>query len=156
MKHVSTTYVQMQPDLSAPGIDIIASWSRLSSPTEYPNDTRKVQYNIISAHPWRAHTWAGPPPTSSHSTMTGHPRWSCQLSSPLVRYNKLSSMIDPLSCIELVGNARPCTRSERILLILVWTRWTWYEYGYAYMYHAFGGIYVHYIKPGYTHVIISN
>ncbi|XP_021309014.1 subtilisin-like protease SBT4.3 [Sorghum bicolor] len=38
----------LKPDLSAPGIDIIASWSLLSSPTGIANDTRKVQYNIIS------------------------------------------------------------------------------------------------------------
>ncbi|CAD6226386.1 unnamed protein product [Miscanthus lutarioriparius] len=38
----------LKPDLSAPGVDIIASWSLLSSPSGYPNDTRKVQYNIIS------------------------------------------------------------------------------------------------------------
>ncbi|KAJ1288120.1 hypothetical protein BS78_02G065400 [Paspalum vaginatum] len=38
----------LKPDLSAPGIDIIASWSMLSSPSGVPNDTRRVQYNIIS------------------------------------------------------------------------------------------------------------
>jgi subtilisin family serine protease len=38
----------MQPDLSAPGIDIIASWSLLSSRTGNANDTGKAQYNIIS------------------------------------------------------------------------------------------------------------
>ncbi|RLN36221.1 cucumisin-like [Panicum miliaceum] len=38
----------LKPDLSAPGIDIIAAWSMLSSPTGNPNDNRKVQYNIIS------------------------------------------------------------------------------------------------------------
>ncbi|CAN6203288.1 unnamed protein product [Urochloa humidicola] len=38
----------LKPDLSAPGIDIIASWSMLASPTGNPNDPRRVQYNIIS------------------------------------------------------------------------------------------------------------
>ncbi|PUZ68800.1 hypothetical protein GQ55_2G057600 [Panicum hallii var. hallii] len=38
----------LKPDLSAPGIDIIAAWSMLSSPTGNPSDNRKVQYNIIS------------------------------------------------------------------------------------------------------------
>lgn len=36
----------MQPDLSAPGIDIIAAWSPLSSPTGNPNDKRRITYNI--------------------------------------------------------------------------------------------------------------
>ncbi|KAG0542018.1 hypothetical protein BDA96_02G066700 [Sorghum bicolor] len=34
--------------LRRPVVDIIASWSPLSSPSTNPNDTRKVQYNIIS------------------------------------------------------------------------------------------------------------
>ncbi|CAM0144691.1 unnamed protein product [Urochloa decumbens] len=38
----------LKPDISAPGVDIIASWSMLSSPTGNPNDNRKVLYNIIS------------------------------------------------------------------------------------------------------------
>ncbi|CAN6180705.1 unnamed protein product [Urochloa humidicola] len=38
----------LKPDLSAPGIDIIASWSMLNSPTGNLNDHRRVQYNIIS------------------------------------------------------------------------------------------------------------
>ena len=38
----------MQPDLSAPGIDIIAAWSPVASPSEVPGDKRKVLYNIDS------------------------------------------------------------------------------------------------------------
>jgi subtilisin family serine protease len=38
----------VQPDLSAPGIDIIASWTMLTSPTGNTNDNRRVMYNIIS------------------------------------------------------------------------------------------------------------
>ncbi|WVZ62256.1 hypothetical protein U9M48_012022 [Paspalum notatum var. saurae] len=38
----------LKPDLSAPGVDIIASWSPLSPPSGNPNDTRKALYNIIS------------------------------------------------------------------------------------------------------------
>ncbi|WVZ62257.1 hypothetical protein U9M48_012023 [Paspalum notatum var. saurae] len=38
----------LKPDLSAPGIDIIASWSPLASPSDVPEDKRKVLYNIIS------------------------------------------------------------------------------------------------------------
>jgi len=38
----------LQPDLSAPGIDIIAAWSPVASPSEVPGDKRKVLYNIYS------------------------------------------------------------------------------------------------------------
>ncbi|CAN6180709.1 unnamed protein product [Urochloa humidicola] len=36
----------LKPDLSAPGIDIIASWSMLAPPSDDPNDKRRVQYSI--------------------------------------------------------------------------------------------------------------
>lgn len=38
----------MQPDLTAPGVDIIASWSPMASPTGYEEDKRSVNFNIIS------------------------------------------------------------------------------------------------------------
>jgi subtilisin family serine protease len=40
--------VDFQPDVTAPGVNIMAAWSPLSSPTGLPFDTRAVQYNIIS------------------------------------------------------------------------------------------------------------
>ncbi|CAL5078899.1 unnamed protein product [Urochloa decumbens] len=36
----------LKPDLSAPGVDIIASWSMLAPPSDDPNDKRRVQYSI--------------------------------------------------------------------------------------------------------------
>ena len=38
----------MQPDLTAPGVDIIAAWSESTTVTEDEDDTRVVPYNIIS------------------------------------------------------------------------------------------------------------
>jgi len=38
----------LKPDLAAPGIDIIAAWTLLSSPTGEPEDNRRVLYNIES------------------------------------------------------------------------------------------------------------
>ncbi|CAI9091583.1 OLC1v1026650C1 [Oldenlandia corymbosa var. corymbosa] len=38
----------LKPDLSAPGVDILAAWSELGPPTEIDGDNRVVPYNIIS------------------------------------------------------------------------------------------------------------
>ena len=38
----------MQPDLTAPGVDILAAWTEASSVTGKEGDTRVVPYNIIS------------------------------------------------------------------------------------------------------------
>ncbi|XP_073290832.1 cucumisin-like [Primulina huaijiensis] len=38
----------MKPDLSAPGVDILAAWSEATTVTGLPEDTRVVPYNIIS------------------------------------------------------------------------------------------------------------
>ncbi|XP_058745582.1 subtilisin-like protease SBT4.3 [Vicia villosa] len=38
----------MKPDISAPGVDILAAFSPLASPSENFDDTRKVNYSIVS------------------------------------------------------------------------------------------------------------
>ncbi|KAM0891491.1 hypothetical protein ACQ4PT_026387 [Festuca glaucescens] len=38
----------LKPDVTAPGVDILAAWTGANSPTELDVDTRRVQYNIIS------------------------------------------------------------------------------------------------------------
>ncbi|KAK2982517.1 hypothetical protein RJ640_012762 [Escallonia rubra] len=38
----------LKPDITAPGLNILAAWSEASSPTQLPNDRRVVKYNIIS------------------------------------------------------------------------------------------------------------
>ncbi|KAI3458640.1 hypothetical protein Pfo_015303 [Paulownia fortunei] len=38
----------LKPDLTAPGVDILAAWSEASTVTGFPEDTRVVPYNIIS------------------------------------------------------------------------------------------------------------
>ncbi|KAF6989658.1 hypothetical protein CFC21_006967, partial [Triticum aestivum] len=37
-----------KPDVTAPGVDILAAWTGANSPTELDSDTRRVKYNIIS------------------------------------------------------------------------------------------------------------
>nr|GMC48824.1 subtilisin-like protease SBT5.6 [Ipomoea batatas] len=38
----------LKPDITAPGLNILAAWSEASSPLEIPQDHRSVKYNIIS------------------------------------------------------------------------------------------------------------
>lgn len=40
--------LRWQPDITAPGLNILAAWSEASSPTKLAEDHRVVQYNIIS------------------------------------------------------------------------------------------------------------
>uniref|UniRef100_A0A453PSY7 Subtilisin-like protease n=1 Tax=Aegilops tauschii subsp. strangulata TaxID=200361 RepID=A0A453PSY7_AEGTS len=37
-----------KPDVTAPGVDILAAWTGANSPTELDSDIRRVKYNIIS------------------------------------------------------------------------------------------------------------
>lgn len=38
----------MQPDITAPGVSILAAYSEATSPTGVPFDTRRVPFNIVS------------------------------------------------------------------------------------------------------------
>ena len=38
----------LKPDVTAPGVDILAAWTGENSPTELDSDTRRVKFNIIS------------------------------------------------------------------------------------------------------------
>ncbi|KAJ0100790.1 hypothetical protein Patl1_06473 [Pistacia atlantica] len=62
----------LKPDLSAPGVDILASWSLATSVSEYPEDNRISPYNIISG------TSMACPHASSIAAYVKsfHPTWS--------------------------------------------------------------------------------
>ena len=62
----------MQPDLTAPGVNILAAWSPLGPVSDYQQDTRSVPYNIISGT-----SMSCPHATGSAAYVKSiHPTWS--------------------------------------------------------------------------------
>ena len=62
----------MQPDITAPGIDIIAAYSPQASPSGDPGDKRSLKYNIISGTSMSCPHVAG----AAAYLKTFHPDWS--------------------------------------------------------------------------------
>ncbi|CAO2047293.1 unnamed protein product [Urochloa humidicola] len=62
----------LKPDVTAPGVDILAAWTGANSPTELDSDTRRVKFNIISG------TSMSCPHVSGIAALLrqAHPNWS--------------------------------------------------------------------------------
>jgi subtilisin family serine protease len=41
-------FIGSQPDITAPGVNVIAAWSGATSPTDKSFDKRRVAFNILS------------------------------------------------------------------------------------------------------------
>ncbi|KAI9078317.1 hypothetical protein K1719_039693 [Acacia pycnantha] len=62
----------LKPDLVAPGVSILASWSPNSSISEFPGDNRTVQFNIISGTSMSCPHVSG----AAAYVKSFHPNWS--------------------------------------------------------------------------------
>ncbi|XP_062083349.1 subtilisin-like protease SBT4.4 [Humulus lupulus] len=62
----------VKPDISAPGVDILAAYSYEVSPSDNTNDKRRVKYNIISGTSMACPHVAG----AAAYVKTFHPHWS--------------------------------------------------------------------------------
>ncbi|XP_059639217.1 subtilisin-like protease SBT4.3 [Cornus florida] len=62
----------LKPDLTAPGVDILAAWSPVSPPSIYYDDTRSVKYNIISGTSMSCPHASG----AAAYVKAAHPDWS--------------------------------------------------------------------------------
>lgn len=62
----------VQPDITAPGLNILAAWSESSSPTKLQDDKRSVKYNIMSG------TSMSCPHVSAAAALLKsiHPKWT--------------------------------------------------------------------------------
>lgn len=62
----------LKPDVTAPGLNILAAWSESSSPTKLDGDSRKVKYNLMSGT-----SMACPHVSSAAALLKSlHPKWS--------------------------------------------------------------------------------
>lgn len=62
----------MQPDLTAPGVDILAAYSPLGSPARDPTDHRHVKYSILTGTSMSCPHAAG----AAAYVKSFHPDWS--------------------------------------------------------------------------------
>lgn len=62
----------VQPDLTAPGVDILAAWSMATTVTGLEGDTRVVPYNIISGTSMSCPHASG----AAAYVKSFHPTWS--------------------------------------------------------------------------------
>ncbi|KAL9438644.1 hypothetical protein AB3S75_024336 [Citrus x aurantiifolia] len=62
----------LKPDVTAPGVDILASWSPVAPPSLDPEDTRSVSFNIISGTSMSCPHASG----SAAYVKAAHPNWS--------------------------------------------------------------------------------
>ena len=62
----------LQPDISAPGVEILAAYSPLGSPSEEESDKRRVKYSVMSGTSMSCPHVAG----VAAYIRTFHPKWS--------------------------------------------------------------------------------
>ena len=43
-----TESIRSQPDVTAPGVSVIAAWTGAAAPTDRPYDLRRVPFNVLS------------------------------------------------------------------------------------------------------------
>ncbi|KAF5196818.1 subtilisin-like protease SBT4.14 [Thalictrum thalictroides] len=68
----STNDKILKPDITAPGVNILAGWSRLNTITEYEGDDRKADFNILSGTSMACPLVAA----GAAYVKTFHPDWS--------------------------------------------------------------------------------
>lgn len=81
-------FTPAQPDITAPGVNILAAWSEADSPTKLESDPRIVQYNFQSGT-----SMACPHVAAAAALLKAiHPKWSsAAIRSALMTTGKIIS-----------------------------------------------------------------
>lgn len=110
-----------QPDITAPGLNILAAWSEASSPTKLEADKRVVKYNILSGTSMSCPHIGG----AAALLKAIHPRWSsAAIRSALITSGEqihhfelktlhLYSIIICLTNKQLKQTCLPCSGTEQ-------------------------------------------
>lgn len=70
--YVSGIFYLPQPDISAPGVEILAAYSPVASPSDNVDDKRSVKYNVVSGTSMSCPHVAG----AAAYVKSFHPNWS--------------------------------------------------------------------------------
>lgn len=92
------TFIFGQPDITAPGLNILAAWSEASSPSKLASDNRVVKYNILSG------TSMSCPHVAAAAALLKaiHPDWSsAAIRSALMTTGMLFASCSKFLCINL-------------------------------------------------------
>lgn len=85
----------LKPDIIAPGVNILASWTDVVGPTGLDSDTRKTEFNILSG------TSMSCPHVSGAAALlkSAHPDWSAAAirSAMMTTANILNNMLHPMT-----------------------------------------------------------
>ncbi|XP_031405812.1 subtilisin-like protease SBT4.3 [Punica granatum] len=86
----------MKPDISAPGVNILAAFSPLGSPSSFPSDKRSVSYNFLSGTSMAAPHVAG----AAAYIKSFHPDWSPAAikSAIMTTATRMDVRSDPQGC----------------------------------------------------------
>ncbi|KAL6595107.1 hypothetical protein ACP70R_048210 [Stipagrostis hirtigluma subsp. patula] len=95
----------LKPDISAPGVDILAAWSPNGAVSMGPDDDRRVPYNIISGTSMAAPHVAG----AAAYVKSSHPDWSATaiLSSLITTAKPINSNISEAEFAYGAGQVNP-------------------------------------------------
>lgn len=89
-------WIDVQPDITGPGVDILAAYSPEANPSGHPTDTRSVNFNIVSG------TSMSCPHVSGAVALlkSVHPDWSpAAIKSALMTTGTLISAHKKASCV---------------------------------------------------------
>jgi subtilisin family serine protease len=105
----------LQPDVTAPGADILAAYSPIVSPSNSPHDKMRVKYSILSGTSMACPHASG----AAAYVKTFHPNWSpSAIKSALLTTGNLSKFL--LSCNASKGRLPRSVSPLSFMFLFFW------------------------------------